>query len=220
MWVTDNMLSAGLSQIIEAGINGLLRQDPHLLSSLNQIAAGKSLRLVCSRAGTGENQPAWQLTIIVTPEKLHVHSNSSDAVDACITGSARALSALLFSDDPAAALYHPDIALSGDVHLIQKIHKTLSASDTRWDDLLAPVLKPVLGDHGVFALSNSVNSGIAAARNAGQTFKMDIRDYLQEESGLLPTRAETVSANNRLDALRLRIDRLQARIALLKQPRL
>lgn len=214
------MLSAGLSQIIEAGINGLLRQDPHLLSSLNQIASGKSLRLICTRAGEADSQPAWQLTLIITPDRLHVHSNSRDDADASITGSPRALSALLFSDDPAAALYHPDIVLSGDVHLIQKIHKTLSASDTRWDDLLAPLLKPVLGDHGIFALSTTVNAGVEAARNAGQTLKMDIRDYLQEESGLLPTRAETESANNRLDSLRLRIDRLHARLELLRQHQL
>jgi ubiquinone biosynthesis protein UbiJ len=166
------MFSAALSQIIEAGLNGLLRSDPHLLSSLNKVAAGKSLTLISTRDGVS----AWQLTLIITPEKLHVHSNSADDADACISGSPRALSALLFSNDPAAALYHPEIVLSGDIHLIQTIHKTLTASDTRWDDVLAPMLKPLLGDSGVSVLTNAVNTTAKVVRNAGQSLQLNVRD--------------------------------------------
>jgi ubiquinone biosynthesis protein UbiJ len=46
---------------------------------------------------------------------------------------------------------------------------------------------------------------------------LNVRDYLQEESGLLPAHAETEDSNTRLDSLRLRIDRLHARIDLLRQ---
>jgi ubiquinone biosynthesis protein UbiJ len=208
------MLSAALSQMIEAGVNGLLRGDPHLLDSINAVAAGKSLRLTCTRA---DAEPVWQLTLIITADNVHIHSNAADHADACITGSPRALSALLFSDDPAAALYHPDIVLSGDIHLVQGIHKTINASGTRWDDVLAPILKPLLGDSGVSVLTTAVNASADALRNAGQSLQINLRDYLQEESGLLPTCIEAAAANSRLDSLRLRIDRLQARADLLKQ---
>jgi len=208
------MLSAALSQMIEAGVNGLLRRDPHLLNSLNAVAAGKSLRLTCTLA---DAEPVWQLTLIITAEKVHIHSNTADHADACITGSPRALCGLLFSDDPAAALYHPDIVLSGDIHLIQSVHKALSASGTRWDDVLAPILKPLLGDTGVSVLTNAVNASADVVRNAGGTLRMNLRDYLQEESGLLPTRIEAAAAYSRLDSLRLRIDRLRARADLIKQ---
>ena len=211
------MFSAALSQIIEAGLNGLLRSDPHLLSSLNRVAEGKSLRLISTRHGADVGAPAWQLTLIITPEKLHVHTNSADHADTCISGSPRALAALLFSNDPAAALYHPEIVLSGDIHLIQTIHKTLTASGTRWDDVLAPMLKPLLGDSGVSVLTNAVNVSAGVVRNAGQSLQLNVRDFLQEESGLLPSLAETEDSNTRLDSLRLRIDRLHARIDLLRQ---
>ena len=211
------MFSAALSQIIEAGLNGLLRRDPHLLSSLNKVAAGKSLRLTSTRPGADDGATAWQLTLIITPEKLHVHSNSADHADTCISGSPRALAALLFSNDPAAALYHPEIVLSGDIHLIQTIHKTLTASGTRWDDVLAPMLKPLLADSGVSVLTNAVNVSAGVVRNAGQSLQLNVRDYLQEESGLLPAHAQTEDSNTRLDSLRLRIDRLHARIDLLRQ---
>ena len=207
------MLTAALSQMTEAGVNGLLRRDPHLLDSLNAVAPGKSLRLTCTRA---DAEPVWQLTLIISAEKVHLHSNAADHADACITGSPRALSALLFSDDPAAALYHPDIMLSGDIHLIQSIHKTLNASDTRWDDVLAPMLKPLLGDSGVSVLTHAVNVSADLMRNAGKTLQMNLRDYLQEESGLLHSRIEAAAANRRLDALRLRLDRLRARADLLR----
>jgi ubiquinone biosynthesis protein UbiJ len=107
--------------------------------------------------------------------------------------------------------------LSGDIHLIQTIHKTLTASGTRWDDVLAPMLKPLLGDSGVSVLTNAVNVSAGVVRNAGQSLQLNVRDYLQEESGLLPAHAETEDSNTRLDSLRLRIDRLHARIDLLRQ---
>jgi ubiquinone biosynthesis protein UbiJ len=79
------------------------------------------------------------------------------------------------------------------------------------------MLKPLLGDSGVSVLTNAVNVSAGVVRNAGQSLQLNVRDYLQEESGLLPALAETEDSNTRLDSLRLRIDRLHARIDLLRQ---
>lgn len=209
----NSLLMTGLVQLLEHSINAVLRQDPHLLHSLNTVASNKRLRVVCMSA----ERELCQLTLIITAEKLHIHSNSQELADATVRGSKKALIGLLTSDDPAAALHHPELELEGDVHLIQMLHNTISNAGTRWDDVLAPLLKPIIGDTGAAIGTTAVNSGVEFVHHSSRTMQLTIKDFLQEESQLLPTRSETQLANSRLDNLRLRLDRLDARVGLLRQ---
>ena len=211
----SNLFFTGLVQLVESGLNLLLQQDPHLLRSLNAVAGGKRMRLIC--ASSDDTQASWQLTVLITPDKLHLYSNSEDAADASIRGSKKALFALLTSDDPAAALHHPELDLDGDVHLIQALHKVINNADTRWDDLLTPLLKPFVGDTGMAAGAAAVNRGAELAKANAHALQLALRDFLQEESQLLPPRSQVDASDDRLHALRLRIDRLQAKIDQLRQ---
>ncbi|MDO8907732.1 MAG: SCP2 sterol-binding domain-containing protein [Pseudohongiella sp.] len=211
----SNLLVTGLVQLLENGINTVLRQDPHLLRSLDDIGSGKSIRLICT--SEDPETESWRLTLIITPEKLHLQSNNQDDADATICGSKKALAGLLASDDPAGALHHPELDLRGDVHLIQRLHKVMSTADTRWDDVLAPLLKPFIGDTGTAIGTTAINGSIGFMQNTARSMKLNIKDFLQEESGLLPTRSEVGIANERLDTLRLRLDRLSARAEQLRQ---
>jgi ubiquinone biosynthesis accessory factor UbiJ len=211
----SNLLLTGLVQLLEKSINAVLLQDPHLLQSLNNIGSGKTLRLICMTADA--ETESWRLTLIITPEKLHLQGSNLDDADATILGSRKALAGLLVSDDPAAALHHPELSLQGDVHLIQRLHKIVSTTDTRWDDVLAPLLKPFIGDTGISVGTHAINGSIGFIQNTARSMQLNIKDFLQEESGLLPTRTEVQIANDRLDSLRLRLDRLSARAGLLRQ---
>lgn len=211
----SNLFGTGVVHLAETLINAVLRQDPHLLHSLNQVGAGRQLRLICQQPA--HETASWQLTLIITPQKLYLHSNNQETADATIRGSIKALIGLVTGDDPAAALHHPELELSGDVHLIQRLHKTISAADTRWDDVLAPWLKPIVGDSGIAVGAHAVNQGVDFVHNSARSAQLTIRDFLQEESRLLPTRSEVEMANERLDTLRLRLDRLNARARLLLQ---
>lgn len=211
----SNLLITGLVQLLENSINPLLQQDPHLLGTLNAAGSGKRLRLSCLSAdGTTE---VWQLTVFITPEKLHLFSNNQDTAEATVRGTRKALMGLLTSEDPAAALHHPELDLEGDVHLIQRLHKAVSTTDTRWDDVLAPLLKPFIGDTGTAIGASVINTGVGLVQNSARSMQHNLKDFLQEETRLLPTRHEVGLANGRLDALRLRIDRLGARIEHLRQ---
>jgi ubiquinone biosynthesis protein UbiJ len=205
----SNLFITGLGQLLETSLNLLMRQDPHLLQSLNVIGSGKRLRLICVAADAATQ--SWQFTLTITPEKLLLHSNNQDEADATIRGSKKAMLNLLVSTEPAAALHHPELSLQGDVHLIQRLHKVVSTADTRWDDLMAPLLKPVIGDTGTAIGVGAINSGIQFAQHSAHSVQLTIKDFLQEESGLLPTRAQVQIGNERLDQLRLRLDRLAAR---------
>lgn len=207
------LMNTALAALIDTSLNALLQQDPHVLSRLNRVASGKRVTLVCTSA-TG--RVIQQLTLMVTPARVHVHSNN-EAADAMLSGSSRALLALVFSDDPAAALHHPDITLAGDVHLIRQLHQEITRADSGLEDILAALIQPLAGD-SVFALAaGAVRSSAHTARQGLRELRLSASDFLQEESGLLPTKPEIRLTHERLDRLRLRLDRLQARVQRLQQ---
>lgn len=207
------LLNTGLAALIDTSINAWLRQDPHLLTRLNQVASGKSVTIAwCSSSG----KTIQQVTLIVTPSRLHVHGAAEQA-DATLSGSSRALLALVFSDDPAAALHHPEITLAGDVHLIQQLHREITRADSGIEDILAAIIRPFADDTAFALAARAAQSARDTVQQGARELSLASTDFLQEESGLLPTRAEIRLSHDRLDRLRLRLDRLQARIEQLQQ---
>lgn len=206
MWVTNNMIASllgvALLRPLELALNAVLARDPHIMKTLARKALGRSIRLSCT------STPGWQITLQIHADRLMLLSASEDTPDAHLAGSQRALSRLLFSDDPASALHDPDIQLSGDVQLIQSVHRALAELDTDWQDLLGSIL----GDIPTRVAGSAWRHGRDGSLRAAEALKTNISDFLQEESTLLPTRAECDDFTDELDAMRLRLDRLQARI--------
>ena len=210
------LLNTGLAAVIETLVNALLQKDPHLLKRLNTLASGRSVSIGYIAA---RGIPDQQLTFIITPSRLYVHSDAeaSANADAGISGSSRALLALASSDDPASALHHPEITLTGDVHLVQQLHREITQADSGLEDILAAVFTPLAGDT-LFALAaKAMRGGFNTAKQGAQELRLGASDFLQEESGLLTTHTEIRLSQERLERLRLRLDRLQARIQQLQQ---
>ncbi len=202
-----SLLASALLQPVEFAINRLIARDPHILRVLAAAAGGKTITVSCT------STPRWQISLSIHHDRIMLLSAPQDHPDASVTGTRRALSRLLFSDDPAAALHDPDIELRGDVQLIQRLHRALTDLDINWQDLLGPVL----GDIGTRAAANSWEHGRDTVMKAADALKRDITDFVQEEAALTPTRQQTQHFTEELDALRLRLDRLQARIEHLQQ---
>jgi ubiquinone biosynthesis protein UbiJ len=202
-----SLLASALLQPVEFAINRLIARDPHILRVLNTAAAGKTIAVSCT------STPRWQVSLTLHHDRIMLLSAPQDHPDASLRGSHRALSRLLFSDDQGTALHDPDIELSGDVQLIQRLHRALADLDINWQDLLGPVL----GDIGTQAAATGWQHGRDTITQAAGALKRDITDFVQEEAGLAPTRQQAQHFTEELDALRLRLDRLQARIQHLQQ---
>ena len=131
-------------------------------------------------------------------------SQTEDPADATLCGSRNAPLGLLLSDDPATALYHPELALSGDVHLIQRLHRAITGLELDWADLF---------DNSAWHLASSALKRSGALLNHNlHSLQLNTTDFLQQESAWLPAPAEITHFSERLAALRLRIDRAQARL--------
>ena len=199
-----SLLKFTLLRPAEQLLNLAMRKDPHLLATLYRQAPDKVITLQCT------SLPGFDIGLQFTEQGLRLLSVSDQAPAASISGPAAALMGLLSSDDPAAALHHPQLQLHGDVHLVQSLHRSISQLELDWSDLFRnPAFQIV---------SQTLKTSASTMRQGLNSLRMDTADYPQHESDLLPTRQEVTDFTNRLDALRLKIDRLQDRLAHIRPP--
>ncbi|ALO47328.1 ubiquinone biosynthesis accessory factor UbiJ [Pseudohongiella spirulinae] len=199
-----SLLKFALLRPAEQLLNLALRKDPHLLNTLYGQAPDKIVALQCT------SLPGFEIGLQFTQQGLRLLSVSDQPPAASITGPAAALMGLLTSEDPAAALHHPQLQLHGDVHLVQALHRSISRLELDWSDFFSnPAFQLV---------SQAMKSSAAAVQQGIISLRQDTADYLQHESDLLPTRAEVHDLTARTESLRLRIDRLRARLDQLKPP--
>lgn len=204
--MSTSLMMTALLAPLETMLNIWLRHDQHALAALNRSAGARVVSVGCT------STPRWQLSVQVTPQRVLLRATDDGTADATLTGSRTALMELLFAEDPAAALHHPELNITGDVHLIQGLHATLTQLDIDWEDLLAPWLGPIVGDSVLHVTADAARRGHHQVAQGLTAARLSTTDYLQEELAILPTRTEVTLFTDSLDDLRLRVDRLSARV--------
>ena len=195
-----SLATTALLAPIEKAVNSLLAQDPHAMNSLAQFRS-KLIEVQTPHAGCS-------MRFVESGIRLGaLHEGAvPEAADAIITGPAPALLKLL--KDGERPLADSDIRIEGDAEFLLDLQQTLAGLDIRWEDLL----QPVLGD----VLTGSIGDAVAGARNwsrkAGVNIRRNLANYLQYEAGVMPTPEELEAFADRVDELRLRLDRLEARL--------
>ena len=200
------LLISALSAPAEALINAVLAQDPVAASRLARYD-GKSLRLHCS----GPLQ--WDITLLVQGQRIALRAISEVEPDASISANASAFLRLLLSKQQTEALFSSDIMLSGDTHVLQELHSILGNLNIDWEDHFGRIF----GDIPTWQASQAMQRSHAWARSTTSSLLDDVEEYLHEEARLLPTASELNSYSDRINALVLGLDRLEARQARLRE---
>lgn len=206
-------LSSNLLVPFESVINRCIAQDMKLAEGLSRHS-GKILQLdvtapaisvlvhfypasvVLSFTTDGEDEPP------ATPE------TTLPRPDGRISGSALAMMRLLTERNEARSLVNPAIQISGDSEFVQSIYRLFLEMEIDWQEPLSRLIGDV-PTHGLEQLLSSVND---FARGSVSSLKRNIDEYLHEESRMAPPRNQVNAFDRDLDDLRLRLDRLQARI--------
>lgn len=197
-----NWVAEGLLFPLEQVVNLMVSQDPVTASRLS-LHAGRSV-------GLHTDSPAMQIRIQILEQGLRLSTDFTDACDAYIRGPSRVLLGMMTRSTASARQVPQQVQLNGDLELLESIFDTLTSMPINWQDPLSRVLGDVL-THGI-------ERSTRAARDWGQdsvvrvTHNLDA--WLHIESRLLPDRAEIADYHDRLDALKLRLDRLEARLSL------
>ena len=128
--------------------------------------------------------------------------------DCLIRGNPLALARLGMAERKEAALGSGEILIEGDATVAQRFSEAMAGLNVDWEEQLSKLV----GD----PIAHQVGQGVRAVgdwgRRTGETFRTNLKEYLEEESRLLPSRYEVEDFLNRVDTLRDDVERLDARL--------
>jgi len=194
---------------VEKILNTIVGRDPHIAKQFLEFDS-KCIEII-------SRQPSLTLHLRFEDGAVRLSAIDTESLgieaDATISGKAETLLRLLGQKSDQRPLANAALDISGDATLVQDLQMTIESLDINWQDYLAPILGDVLSNE----LGEVERSAKDWGRSAGGSMRRNVRDYLSEEARLVPTALEVDSFSNRLDHLRLGIDRLEAKTELLQR---
>ncbi|WP_332820994.1 ubiquinone biosynthesis accessory factor UbiJ [Pseudomonas sp.] len=200
------MLSTALLAGVELGLNRVLALDSTARPRLARLS-GRVIALDCTA-------PALRLFILPSGEGLQLAGQWAGAVDCRLRAPAASLLRLATGKDKTAVLHSPQVELDGDSAVLLELAGILQDLELDWEYELSRWLGPLA--------SQLLGSHIRSRANwTGQTLdslRLNLADYLSEESRSLVGQREADARFAELDRLKLDLDRLDARIERIIQP--
>jgi ubiquinone biosynthesis protein UbiJ len=197
-------LSAIVIAGLEQAVNAYLDMDPQARERMGELH-GRVIAFELE--GLGQ-----KLYLIPGQNRLQILSGYEGDPDCTLRGTPLALAAMSEQRGKTDRLFSGDVEITGDTDLAHRLGKILGAMDIDWEEQLSRFS----GDIIAHEIGNAVRSTSRWGRSTLKTLKLDFKEYLQEESGLLPVRREIEIFLGDVDALREDTDRLEARIERLR----
>lgn len=199
------MISQFILASIENGLNTLLQTDPPTLRRL-QALAGQVIAIQ-------SNQPSFSLYLIMHAEGVQLAQCWEAPAHCTLSATASQLVNLGISQEKTRILHQAGLSIEGNSGLLMEFAQILEDMQLDWQYLLHTWLGPVAA--GLIS-SHIIQRGSWLKQNAG-SLKANFADYLAEETRLLVGQKEAQVRFNELDQLKLQLDRLEARTALISQ---
>ncbi|MFK7863707.1 MAG: SCP2 domain-containing protein [Pseudohongiellaceae bacterium] len=201
--MVNPLLSTAALWPLEYALDQLINSDQHMKSTVLKFD-GKLLEI-------NADSPSSCLCLTFTGSHIRLSALSAKQQNAtpsaCVRGKTSVLLGLLYSSANTNALANPQLTIEGDASFVHELFNSISKLDLRWDDLIAPWFGD-LATHTAKAASDNIKQW---TDQAGHSLNNSVRDYLTEESNTLPTQSQAEQFSGRLDQLKLRIDRAEAR---------
>jgi len=200
------LLLVALCAPVESLINAVIAQD---VGSQRRLAVleGKSVQLQCS------NPLPFSVSMQVCNARLALRTHQEEAPSAGLRADAGALLRLLLGGGEPRNLFSPDVQLTGDPQVVQALHGILMDLNIDWEAHVARLFGDVA--------TQQLSSGLAGARQwstrTGASLRADLQEYVHEEARLLPSKTQARLFAERVDELKLALDRIQARVERLRQ---
>jgi ubiquinone biosynthesis protein UbiJ len=154
---------------------------------------------------------ALAMWFIVHDGVLELATDHDGEPDVLISGSLLTL-ARMSGDAGLEALRNGSLELTGDAHKAERFQRLLAFAKPDVEEELSGVV----GDAAAHRLGEIVRGLGEWGRNARSTMGTNVREYLQEESRDVPSRYEAERFADEVGKLRDDVDRLEARINLLR----
>lgn len=194
------MLFTTLTAALEVAFNGWLKLDDEALPRF-QALQGQVVAIHISN-------PSLKLHFIPTASGVQVMSEYDSEADVTLSGSALAFMRMSGAEDSGKALLENRIQVDGNMRIAEQFSQILREVDIDWEELLSRAV----GDIVAHQAGQLARSGKGWLDDTAQAMRMNTREYLQEESRVLPAETEIQHYPDAVDTLRGDADRLDARI--------
>lgn len=189
-----------LISLLEPAINQYLSLDDNASKLLSPIA-DKVVAIEIS---------SFNQTIYLCPTatKLQILESHNDTVDAKISGSLSALGLMGLSATPMRSLFQGDVRIEGDTQVAHKFQSLFAKLDINFEAKLARYT----GESFAQQFGNLFRSSRDWSQQSLTSFKLNLQEFLQEETRDLPAKPEADELFQQIDVSRSDFDRLNARI--------
>lgn len=204
--ISPTVHTAGVSAL-ELALNRALQLDPAARRKLAALQ-GQVFHLCCTN-------PEIDFYLSPEPDRIRLMGYWDSAVTTAITGQASDFAELASATDPTAALINGNLVLEGDSAGLIELQKILSGLDMDWE---APLVR-AFGDIAGHQLAQGLRGLFSWGRQASSSFNRQLEEFIVEEARLTPSRPEVEDFCQDLEDLKLRVDRLTARMKKLARPR-
>ena len=196
---------------LQAIVNQVLALDPELAESLAELegtvleahvqGVDKRFQLHPSATGVG--------VVLVDGDG----QQSAVVADVTISGPPFTLLRLLGSLESVDGVLPPDVSVSGELQLVQRLTRLVKRANIDWEEPLSKLF----GDSVAHEIGRGVHGFVSWARAASETFSSDVGEYLREERRLAPTRLEVDDFATHVDQVRDDVERLEVRVTRLNR---
>jgi len=193
-------IKALLMNALEIAINQYLSLDPNASTFLAPLA-GKVIKVTI----TSVNESIYMCP---SPDAIQLLDFSSEPVDTQLTGSVFAFGLMGLSSKPMRSIFSGEIQIEGDMQIGRKFQSLFSKLDIN----LEPHLARYTGDIVAQQISQFFRSGHEWSKESIESFRLNVSEYLQDETRDLPPEPEVAIFYSQVDELRTHFDRLQSRI--------
>ncbi len=185
---------------LEAALNQYLALDAHVEEYLTPMA-GKVIAVNISSV-------SGSLYLCPSSHGIQILESYPGTVDATLSGSLSALGLMGLSATPMRSLFKGEVRIEGDTQLARRLQRLFEKLDINLESKIARYT----GDAFAQRLGNFFRGSRDWTRNSLSTFRLNLEEFLQEETRELPAKTEAELFFQQIDTSRNDCDRLTARL--------
>ena len=193
-----------LISTLELALNQYIALDEDVSLFLNPLV-GKVIAI---------NIQPFNETIYLCPttDNIQVLETYLPEVDSTISGTLSALGLMGLSSTPMRSIFNGEVSITGDTDTAHKFQQLFDKLDIDLEEKLSSFT----GDIVAHKIGNFFRSGQNWTAESIESFKLNTKEFLQEETRDLPAGSEADILYHQIDEIRSDFDRLSARIDQLK----
>jgi len=152
------------------------------------------------------------LYLCPTSDSIQCLDYFPEQADTHLTGSIWALGLMGLSSTPMRSIFSGEVKIEGDMQTGRRFQELFAKLDIDLEEKLSQFT----GDIIAHKLANFFRAGQSWGKDSLETFRLNAKEFLQEETRDLPSAPEADIYYAQVDELRTDFDRLQSRVERLK----